>query len=172
VRRAWLTAPLVVAALAAGCGDDDEPRIPRADAANIRAELLAAKKQLSPLRCDDLDEETFPALERHIAELPKDSDVRDTLEGGLDHLRSLVEADCADRRQQEEETSTSTEEETTTEPETTTETETTPPSTTQPETTTPPETETTPPTPTPPNNGGQGVPEGAVKPKKPKKDQG
>jgi hypothetical protein len=171
-----MTALLLAATAAiAGCGDDDEPRIPRSVAADIRAELILAKQRLRPLRCNDLDEESIPDLERQIARLPEDSDVRNTLEEGVDHLRSLVEAECADRREQQEETDTTD----TTEPPTTTETTTAPPETTTPPETTPPETtppETTPPETTPPDNdngnGGQAVPQGSVKPKKPRRDEG
>ena len=171
--RLLLTALIALAALAAGCGGDDEPKIPRSDAATLRNDLLEAKRRLRPLRCDDLETKSFPKLERRVAELPEDSDVRDTLEDGLDHLRSLVEAECAARREEREETTTTTEPETTTtEPETTTTTEpetttTQPPETTQPPTTQPPETEPEP----DPGNGGQPVPNGSVKPKK-EKDKG
>jgi hypothetical protein len=174
--RARVTALLVLAAVpfVAGCGDDDEPKIPRAEAQSLRADLLEAKRRLRPLRCGDLEEDSFPKLEDRIAQLPEGSDVRDTLEEGVDHLRSLVEADCAARREEQEETTTTdtetTETETTTEPPTT---EPEPPTTTE---TQPPTTEPEPepePEPQPePGNGGQGVPQGAVKPKKPKKDEG
>jgi hypothetical protein len=169
---------VALAVLAAGCGED-EPKIPRQDAADLRSDLLEAKRRLRPLRCDDLETKSFPKLERRAAELPEGSDVRETLEEGLDHLRSLVEADCADRREEKEETTETTEPDTTTAPPETT--------TTPPETTAPPTTDTQPTTPTPPttptvpqpdpddgngDGGGQGVPQGTVKPGKGKKDKG
>jgi hypothetical protein len=180
VTRLRLTALLILAVLAAaGCGED-EPKIPRDEAAELRAALLEAQRRLDPLRCGDLEQESLPKLEDRVAQLPEDSDVRNTLEDGVDHLRTLIEAECTARDEEEQDTTTTTEPETT--PPETTEPETTEPETTPPETTPP---ETTPPEETPPPNpgngdgdqgngsGGRGLPDGSVQPrgKRAKKDK-
>ena len=168
-----LTALLLAASFAAGaagCGGDDEPKIPRADAAELRSALLEAKRRLDPIRCGDLDEDSLPKLEERVAALPE-GDVRQSLEDGVEHLRTLIEAECA-AREREPDTSTDTTEE---EPPSTTEEE--PPSTTEeePPSTTQPEPPTTQPPTTPPDNGngGQSPPNGAVEPqrKREKKDK-
>ena len=181
MRVARLTALVLVALglalVAAGCGEEEGPQIPRDEAAELISRLREADRRVSqdPPVCGDLSEQSLPTLERLVANLPEDTDegIRETLEDGVDHLRSLVEAECAARDEEPEETTTT--EETTTEEEPPPETQTTPPETQ----TTPPETQTTPPEtdPPPPDNpgnpgGGQGVPEGAVQPKlKRKKDK-
>ena len=171
--RARMTALLLVAAVAAvaGCGGDDEPKIPRQNAEDIIAELKVAKRQAVRPQCSAV-EETIVRIEDHVAELPEDSDVRNTLEDGVDHLRTLVEARCEAReREREETTDTDTDTETT---DTDTDTTTQPPEPTEPPETTEPETTqtqpTTPTTPTTPDDGSGGapVPQGSVKPKKPK----
>ena len=183
MRAARLTALVLVALglalVAAGCGEEEGPQVPRDQAAEIISRLREADRRVSqdPPVCGDLSEQSIPTLERLVANLPEDTDegVTETLQDGIDHLRSLIEAECAARDEEPEETTT-TEDTTTTEEEPPPETQ-----TTQPETqTTPPETQTTPPEtePTPPDNpenpgGGQGVPEGSVQPKvKGKKDKG
>jgi cell division septation protein DedD len=176
VTKPRLTALVIAAAtvLAAGCGGDDEAKIPRADAAELRAALLEAKRRLAPLRCGDLDEDSLPKLEARAAQLPE-GDLRDSVEEGIEHLRSLIEAECAARQEEEPDTTTETTEPDTTEPETT-EPETTEPDTTEPETTEP---ETTEPQPEPPTDqgdgndggGGQPSPSGAIRPQEKKKNK-
>jgi len=168
VTRLRLTALLLVAAVAAtGCGGDDEPKIPRDDAAELISSLREAKRRLSPLVCGDLNDDSLPKLEAQAQRLPEDSDVRRSVEDGIDHLRTLIEAECTARDEERQDTDTTTEPDTTPE---TTEPETTEPETTEPETTEP---ETTPPPTTPPDGdegdgdngaGGQPAPSGAVRP--------
>jgi len=172
---ALLLMTLGLALVAAGCGGEEGPQIPRDEARSIVRRLQEADRRLSqdPPVCNDLSEDTIPALEDQAANLPEetDADVRETVQDGIGHLRSLIEAECAAREEEPEETTT-----TTTEEEPPVEEEEEPPPDTQtqpPDTqTTPPDTQTTPTppdtqtTPTPPDNGGgQGVPEGAVRPK-------
>jgi hypothetical protein len=177
VNRALVTALLLVALLAlaaAGCGGDDEgAQIPRDQASTLLSRLREADRRINqdPPVCGDLSDDTLPALEDEAANLPEetDEDVKKTVQDGIDHLRSLIDAECAaSREERQQEETTTTEEEpppTTTEeepPPTTTEQD-PPPTQTPP--TTPPE---TPPT-TPPDNGngsgGQGLPDGSVRPK-------
>ena len=181
MRIARLTALALVAvglALAAAACGEEGPQIPRDEARNIVRRLQEADRRLSqdPPVCGDLSEDSIPALEDQVASLPEETDdaIKDTMRDGIDHLRSLIEAECASR---EEEPDT----ETTTEEEAPTTTEEEPPPTTEPPDTEtePPDPETEPPdtetTPSPPGNGsgGQGPPEGgAVAPKlKRKKDK-
>jgi outer membrane biosynthesis protein TonB len=159
---ALLLAALAVVAI--GCGDD-EPKIPRADAAELRSALLEAKRRLTPLRCGDLSEDSLPKLEARAAQLPE-GDARDSVEEGIEHLRSLVEAECTAREPEEQDTTPDT-----TEPETTTP-DTTEPDTTEPEPEPQPEPEPEPqpePEPEPDqgdgnDGGGQAAPSGAVRP--------
>ncbi len=128
-RARHLLAVVVVAAAAAGCGDDEGAQIPRDDARDIVRRLQEAQRRFDqdPPVCGDLSEDTIPALERQVADLPEDvdQDVRETLDDGVAHLRDLIEAECAARRDEPEDTDT----DTTTTEETTTETE--PPTTTE-----------------------------------------
>jgi hypothetical protein len=145
-RRHLIATAAVVAAIAAalaGCGGDDGPKIPRADARTLVARLQEADRRTDPLRCDDLSEDTIPALEQTADGLPE-GDTKDTVVEAIDHLRDLIEADCTAKQNQETDTTDTTTEttETTTETEPPTTTETQPPTTT--ETTPPTETETTP----------------------------
>ena len=172
---ARLTALAVAAALAAGCGGDDA-EIPRAEAAELRSALLEAKRRLAPLRCGDLSEDSLPKLEERVAALPDGSDVRESLQDGIDHLRDLIEAECTRQEQEREQTTTEEEPTTTTEPPTTT---TEPPTTTEEE---PPTTTEEEPPPTTPDTdegangdgtdgGGQAPPSGAARPGKGKRDK-
>ena len=166
-RARHLIAAAVVAGAIAGCGDE-KPQIPSDEAREIVRRLQEADRRISedPPVCGDLSEDTIPALESQVANLPEDvdPDIRETLDEGVSHLRDLLEAECSERR---EEPDTDTTDET--EPPTTDETQ--PPTTdeTQPPTTDetqPPTTdETQPTTPTTPDNGGGGVPPGQQKKK-------
>ena len=177
---ALLLVTLGLALVAAGCGGDEGPQIPRDEARSIVRRLQEADRRLNqdPPVCNDLSEDTLPALEDQAANLPEETDegVKETVQDGVDHLRSLIEAECADVREEPEETTTTEEEP----PPTTTEEEPPPPTTEEepPPTTTPepPPTTTTPPTTPDPGNGdgnngngngsgGQGVPDGTIRPK-------
>ncbi|HEX8741524.1 MAG TPA: hypothetical protein VF712_00175 [Thermoleophilaceae bacterium] len=174
---ALLLAAIGLGLVATGCGGEEGPQIPRDEARNIVRRLQEADRRLSqdPPVCGDLSEDTIPALEDQVANLPEETDegVRETMQDGVDHLRSLIEAECAARQEDTEETTSDTTEEepapdTDSEPELPdTDTEPDLPDTEPPDTDTePPDTDTTPTSPTTPDTGGgQGVPEGAVRPK-------
>jgi hypothetical protein len=151
----------------AGCGGDDEGEpIPTATATALSSELDGVQDRLdegSAGACRDiLGGPRGPNMARVqdlIDQLPDDvdSDVRSALEDSFNRLWDLVEQECDDKAQQEEESQPeeTTPEETTpeeTEPETTPE-ETTPEETT-PEETTPPEEEVLPPEGDGENDGG------------------
>ena len=171
--------PTALAALIAGlvlasCGGDDGEPIPSRDASQLEGLLQDVDRQAEAGACNQLTETTLPRLLREARRLPNSvsADTRETIEDGVAHLRDLAEEDCAQDRQDEQDT-TATEE--TTQPETTaptTTTETTPettttedPTTTE-ETTTPPE--TTPPTETvPPDSPGNGNGNGGALPDNP-----
>ena len=156
---ALILVALGLALVAAGCGDDEGPQIPRDEARNILRRLQEADRRLNqdPPVCGDLSEDSIPALEDQVANLPEETDegIKETMRDGIDHLRSLIEAECAARDEEPETDTTTTEEE----PTTTTEQEPPPDTTTQ-----PPDTQTTPTTPTtptpttppPPDNPGNG----------------
>jgi hypothetical protein len=95
----------LVAALVApiaGCGGSDKKGdpIPRAQAALIVARLQEAKRRNDPLRCHDLQRDTIPALRDRVAALPAgtDSDVKQTLSDGIDHLNDLVSQECTQQQ--------------------------------------------------------------------------
>ena len=162
--RVTAAAAILLVAIAAGCGSDDEgePIPVRFGAAlDSRLDRIQAAVALgTPEGCQtalDVD----PEVQQIIDTMPADVDpqVRDALTRSFDHLFELVAQDCNERDQTETET-TPTETETTP-----TETETTPPETvtTPPETTTTPTVPTTPEVPTTPGGGDGGgavVPEG------------
>ena len=176
---ALLLVTLALALVAAGCGDDEGPQIPRDQAAELIKRLREADRRLSqdPPVCGDLSEETVPELEDLAAGLPEETDdgVKETVREGIEYLRDQIEAECASRREEKPDKETTTTEE---EPPPTTTQEEPPPTTAPPETTEPPPTTTPPPTEepptTPPDNGGggQGPPEGGgVSPGRNKKDK-
>ena len=143
-RVATAAALVAVAVPVAGCGKDDGPKIPRQQARTLIARLQEAKRRSSPLRCQDLSQDTIPALQQEADSLPKGK-VRDTVVEAIDHLQTLVEAECAAKEQQQQTDTTDTTQttDTTTETQTqTTDTTTTPPTTDT--NTTPPTTDTTP----------------------------
>lgn len=147
----------------AGCGgSDDEPEGAKLPAAAVRQLDLRldeiqrryddATAKDNPGACDDIAQDSFPAVKQIIDGLPQDVDskLRDATTESFANLQQLTDQGCQD---------VSTPTDTETAPP---ETETTPPETTPPETTptetTPPETtptETTPPQ-TTPDTGGTG----------------
>lgn len=171
--RPWRAIAVLLAVAAGlaftGCGGDDEGApIPRATATALNAELDGVQGRLdqgSAGACNDILEgprgPNRDQAQRLIDSLPDDvdSDVRSALQDSFDRLWDLVEQECEDKAQREEDTQPEPQ------PEPDTETETTPTETTPPETT---PTETTPTETTPPqeeilppegdgNNGG-GIP--------------
>jgi hypothetical protein len=162
VKLRTITIPLllIAAAFGAGCGADEEtkPSIPAANASELLARLDEVDRRfdVGGGACDDITNDSQPAVESILASLPSsvDSDVRSALTESFDRLFELTAEDCKG----EQETTTPTETETvTTETETTTsettQTETTPTETVPTETT---PTETTPTTPEDGDGGGAG----------------
>ena len=154
--RHLVSAALVAGGVAlAGCGGDDEPQIPRGDASEIVSLLQEVERRMSQERpvCGDVSRD-FPRLEAAVAGLPEDvdGDIRESLDDGVAHLRDLIEAECAELREPEDDTTDTTDSEPETTPDTTPETTPTTPDTTP---TTPETTPTTPETtPTTPGSGG------------------
>jgi hypothetical protein len=143
-----------VAFAAPGCGDDEGRQIPAAQSTALRDQLQTIKRQIATDPC--ISDASLTQLESEVAALPRDldEDVRQTLEEGIERLRTLVNQECADQPEPEEE-QTGTEEETT--PTETTETETD----TSPTDTTPPEPE---PEPEPEEDGDEEPPGGGEEP--------
>jgi hypothetical protein len=146
---------LVAAAVTVGCGADQEtkPSIPRATAHELEARLAEIERrfQVGGGACDDIVNDSQPAVESILASMPSsvDPDVRNALTDSFDRLFELVAEQC----KKDEQTTTPTETQTQTEPDTTdtTDTETTD---TQPPETVPTETLPTETVPTtPPDNG-------------------
>ena len=154
----------------AGCGGDDKGApIPTATATALNNELDGVQARLdqgSSGACDDIlggpRDPNKERVQELIDSMPDDvdSDTRSALQDSFDHLWDLVEQDCEDKAQREEDQKQEQPEETTPE---TTPTETVPPEETTPTETAPPET-----TPTEPDeeilpndgdgNSGGGVP--------------
>lgn len=128
-RRALTTlALLVAAAVAAGCGSDDDKGapIPADAAAALENQLTGIQGRLDvPGACNDItggDDPNTDVVNQIIRDLPNDVD-EDAVQGlrdGFDRLFALVEERCAEEREQTD-TETDTVE---TEPEETTPTET------------------------------------------------
>jgi len=144
----------VFAALAAGCGGDDESEgdLPADDAATLLGQLEQVQANLDVGSCFVAADEADVMI-AEIEDLPADvdGDLRRALENGAEQLRILVEdPDQCERPTTTEETTT---EETTTEETETEEDTTTRETQTEPMTTTTP---TQPTTPTTPGSGGVG----------------
>ncbi len=93
-----VAATLVGAALAgAGCGQEAEGRpIPTRTARDIVARLDEVQRRVDASACNDVRDDSLPALQQEIDGLPRsvDEDVRTTLEDGLGRLEELVQAEC------------------------------------------------------------------------------
>jgi len=149
----FLVPILCVAAMVLGaCGGDDKGKgVPSTTASGLLAELGAVQRRLdqgSVGACEDVLDESVPAIQKQIDSLPDDTDadLRTALEESFTKLRTLSEQECDKRRQEAEDKKKDTTAETTPPPTTTeappppTTTETTPPPTTT-ETTPKPEPE-------------------------------
>ena len=162
--------------LVAGCGGEDEPTIPRAEADRLVDLLRQARVQAGDQdRCDKL-EDLVSQIRAEVEDLPGsvDRDTRRSLRTGVSNLEDKAREECEGAEETETETTPTTETETAPPP---TETETVPPPT-ETETEPPPpptETETEPPPPPPeqvPEEGTGGVPgNGGVPPGQEKKDK-
>jgi hypothetical protein len=152
--RHLLVALLAASLLAlAGCGGSDEPegaKLPSSAVAELNQRLTEiqrryddAKQNDNPGACDDIQQDSFPAVSRTIDGLPEDVDgkLRDAVTESFANLQRLTDEGCQDVAPKTDTETTPTE---TIPPETvppeTTPTETTPPETTPTETT-PPETQ-------------------------------
>jgi hypothetical protein len=160
VRKLALTA-LLLAALAAGCGADEEskPTIPADTASGLQDQLGSIQDRFDfpdGQACGDItsgaDPNTAP-VQNLIASV-RDEEMRNALQDSFDRLFQLVERECAEAQPTETqpETDTTTDTTTETEPPTTDTTETEPP-TTDTTDTAPPTTDTVPTTPTVPPDG-------------------
>lgn len=102
--RRYLVALLGAAALLPGCGGDDEPKgkgIPADDVAALQERLDEVQRRFdanNPGACEDIDNDSFKAIEQTVAGIPSDTDpeIRETLENGLAHLQELTRDGCAD----------------------------------------------------------------------------
>jgi hypothetical protein len=160
VRPRILTTLLLVlaAALAAGCGADDEPKpsIPADSAQALEGRLAEVQRRfdVGGGACADIADDSQPAVESILSSLPSsvDADVRSALEQSFDRLFELAAEQCKGEEQPSTSPETDTTDTTETQTTETTETETTDTSPTETE-----PTETTPPTvtePTPPSDDG------------------
>jgi len=152
----------LVAALAAGCGSDEEGKqLPSQDATDLLRQLDSIQSRFDVANgaaCGDItdgDDPNTTVVQQTLDSLPADvdADLRDALQDSFNHLFDLVQQECGEAGQQTDtatETTDTATETTTTE---TTETQTTETTTTPTETT---ETQTTPTTTTPGNGGGNG----------------
>jgi hypothetical protein len=159
VRKVTLTA-LLIAALAAGCGADEEsqPTIPADTAAGLENQLNSIQQRFEfpgGQACGDItsgdDPNTGPV--NNLIVSVRDAEMRDALQDSFNRLFELVERECAEAQESGTTPETTTTETTTeTEPTTTDTTETEPPTTETTETE-PPTTDTVPTDPTLPPDG-------------------
>ena len=154
---------VLAAALAAGCGADEEtkPSIPPASAQSLNARLAEVQRrfEVGGGACDDITNDSQPAVESILTSLPSsvDSEVRSALTDSFDRLFELTAEQCDNEQDQTSTTDTQTE----TQPETTDTTETQTTDTTPTETTTTETTPTTETNPPPPDDGNGGTGGGA-----------
>jgi hypothetical protein len=152
---------VLAAALAAGCGADEEtkPSIPPASAQSLNARLAEVQRrfEVGGGACDDITNDSQPAVQTILTSLPSsvDKDVRSALTESFDRLFELAAEQCDSQQTQTDTTpttdtteTTETTDTTTTDTTDTTHTDTTPTDST-------PTTETTPP-PTDENGDGNG----------------
>jgi hypothetical protein len=160
--RAHVVAALASCVALAGCGGSDErqgEKLPAASVSELSKRLEEVERRYrvgvedgKPGACKDIEDDSFPAIERLLADLPEDvdPDLRDAVERSFARLRELIASDCADVKPPETETETAPEPE--------------PEPVPVPEETTPPQTQTEEEVPT--------VEEKPQKPQKPKEDGG
>ncbi len=100
-RRPALVAAVAVTGVGmiAGCGEDEGDPIPARSARTIVERLNEVERRIDAGNaCNDIREDSLPALEREVRRLPKrvDEEVRTTLDDGLGRLAELVEAECVE----------------------------------------------------------------------------
>jgi TolA-binding protein len=163
VKNLTLTA-LLLAALAAGCGADEEsqPTIPADTATALQNQLNSIQQRFEfpgGQACGDITAGTDPnttPVETLVASV-RDAEMRSALEDSFNRLFELVERECAQIQQEQSDTTDTTETQTTeTTTETTTDTTETQPPTTDTTETVPPPTDTIPTETLPPDGVGDG----------------
>jgi len=96
--RGLALAPLLAAALAAGCGGEEKGApLPRAQAASIVSNLDEIRRRMEAENaCGDIVEEDYPAIEAELARLPEDvdPDLRRALKDSVKRLRELTDEEC------------------------------------------------------------------------------
>ena len=100
-RRAAVGVALTLAGIVvavAGCGEDEGRPIPTRAARDIVAGLDEVERRVDSRDCNDVRDDSLPAVRQEIEDLPAsvDADVRTTLEDGLGRLDELVEAECVE----------------------------------------------------------------------------
>ena len=100
-RRPALAVGLTLAGIAvtgAGCGQDEGRPIPTGAARDLVARFDEVKRRVDARACNDVREDSLPAIQKEIDGLPAnvDKDVRSTLEDGVGRLKELIEADCVE----------------------------------------------------------------------------
>jgi hypothetical protein len=100
-----------LAALAVGCGEEEGEPVPADLREQLESRLTEAENRLdneSVGACDDILNDTEPAVSTVLASVPGDvdPDIRRQLDDGFDRLWELVQQEC--RRLEEEQTDTET----------------------------------------------------------------
>ena len=100
-RRPAVTVALALAGMAVaglGCGADEGRPIPARSAKDIVARLDEVERRVDARACNDVREDSLPAIQQEIDDLPSnvDADVRSTLADGLGRLDELIEAECVE----------------------------------------------------------------------------
>jgi hypothetical protein len=91
-----------------GCGSDEEDEgkpIPRAAATELSQRLDEVQRRFNAATeegkvgaCRDIEDDSYPAIDRMVADLPDDvdRDVREALEASLGRLRELTQDGCSE----------------------------------------------------------------------------
>ena len=115
-RRHLLAAAAACVLAVAGCGSSDEPegeKLPQSTVSqlNVRLDEIqrrydAAQQDNLPGACEDIQNDSFPAVKRLIDGLPEDVDgqLRDATEESFARLQQLVDDGCQDITPTETET--------------------------------------------------------------------
>jgi hypothetical protein len=100
-----LAALACAAAIATGCGSDEEPRpIPADLATRLDERLNTIQAQVAgDATCEQIDQSSFAQVDRDLAEVPQ-GEVHDALVGSFDRLRTLVQEECEQEPPQTETT--------------------------------------------------------------------
>jgi hypothetical protein len=116
--RTHLAVVLVTCVGVAGCGSSEEQqgeKLPAASVSELSKRLEEVERRYrvgvedgKQGACDDIENDSFPAIERLLADLPQDvdPDLRDAVERSFTRLRELIRGECADVKPPETETET------------------------------------------------------------------